>query len=88
MQETVRAQTVAYVPAQHGYIAATVCRGMYSLATGEQTSKQKAIAWVAEQRPELADYLWSVYDAYRADVREPHETLIRFVDSAVNEMES
>ena len=87
MQETVRDPTVAYAPGYQGYIAATVCRGLYSLATGEQTSKERAIAWVAERRPELADFLWSAYNAYRADVREPHERLTRFVDSALSEVE-
>lgn len=87
MQETVRDPTVAYVPARQGYIAATVCRGLYSLATGELTSKEKAIAWVAGRRPELADFLWSAYNAYRVDVREPHERLTRFVDSALSEPE-
>ena len=88
LHETVRDRTVAYVPARQGYIAATVCRGLYSLATGEQTSKEKAIAWVAERRPEIADYLWSAYGAYRADVREPHERLVRFVESALSEVEN
>jgi predicted nucleotidyltransferase len=87
MQTLVRDRTVAYVPAQQGYIAATVCRGLYSLATGEQTSKERAIAWVADRQPAVADYLWSAYNAYRADVRGPHERLIGFVDSALREVE-
>lgn len=87
MQKTARDPTVAYVPAQQGYIVATVCRGLYLLDTGEQTSKEKAIAWVAERRPDVADYLWSAYGAYRAEVREPHERLKRFVDSALSEVE-
>jgi predicted nucleotidyltransferase len=85
MQETARNPTVAYVPAQQGYIAATVCRALFSLATGDVTSKEKAIAWVAGRQPELAEYLWSAYRAYRADVHGPHERLIAFVDSAARD---
>jgi predicted nucleotidyltransferase len=88
MRETVRDRSVAYVPAHQGYIAATVCRGLYALEMGEQTSKEKAIAWVAERRPELADYLWSAYSAYRADVNEPHGRLMDFVESAMRELEN
>jgi len=85
MAQTARGHDVAYVPAQQGYIVATVCRAMYSLATGGQTSKETAVAWVANQRPDLADFLWEHYNAYRADVRGPHELLISFVDDALNE---
>ena len=82
LRQTVRENAVAYVPVNQGYIVATVCRALYSLATGEQTSKERAVAWLAAQRPDLADYLWSSYATYRADVRGPHERLIRFVDEA------
>jgi hypothetical protein len=82
LSQTVRENTVAYVPVQQGYIVASVCRALYSLATGEQTSKERAVAWLAQQRPDLADYLWSSYATYRADVRGPHERLIQFVDEA------
>ena len=81
----VRANSVAYVPAQQGYIVATVSRALYVLATGTQTSKEKAVAWFAHNHPEDADFVWAAYHAYRADVRGPHERLIRFVDEAVAE---
>jgi predicted nucleotidyltransferase len=82
MAETARQPSVAYVPAHQGYIVATVCRALYSLATGQQTSKERAVAWLAQRRPDLADFLWSSYRAYRADVRASHERLIAFVDDA------
>jgi hypothetical protein len=82
LRKNVRDRTVAYVPAQQGYIVATVSRALYSLATGEQTTKQRAVAWLAQQRPDLADYVLSSYATYRADIRGPHERLIRFVDDA------
>ena len=88
MAETAREHSVAYVPAQQGYIVATVCRGLYSLATGNVTSKAKAIEWMVEQRPDLADYLRSTYAAYRADVRAPHARLIAFVDDATATLDS
>ena len=76
MLDIVRGHDVAYVPAQQGYIVATVCRGLYSLATGEVTSKEAAITWYAERHPDEADLVWATYRAYRADVRGPHQRLI------------
>jgi len=83
LRDDVRDRTVAYVPAYQGYIVATVCRGFYSLATGEQISKEGAIAWYAERHPDEADFVWSAYEAYRADVHGPRQRLIGFVDAAV-----
>ena len=71
----VRAGSVAYVPAQQGYIVATVSRALYTLATGEQTSKEKAVTWFADNHPQDADFVWAAYRAYRANVREAHERL-------------
>jgi streptomycin 3"-adenylyltransferase len=82
MSVIARRNEVAYVPAQQGYIVATVSRALYSLETGQSTSKANAIEWLAERRPDLADYLRSNYAAYRADIRGPHERLIAFVDDA------
>jgi hypothetical protein len=76
---------VAYVPAHQGYIVAGVCRALYSLETGRQISKGDAIAWLAERRPDLADFIWDRYSAYRADVRGPHARLTDFVDAMVAE---
>ncbi len=81
----VRVNSVAYVPAQQGYIVATVCRALYVLATGTQTSKERAVAWVASNHPDDADFVWAAYHAYRADIRGPHDQLIRFVDDAIAE---
>ena len=83
MTVTARSHDVAYVPAQQGYIVATVCRALYSLETGKTTSKANAIEWLVAKRPDLADFLRSSYAAYRADVRGPHGRLIAFVDEAV-----
>ena len=47
MRELARQNKVAYVPAQQGYILATVSRLLYTLATGRQTSKADAIEWAA-----------------------------------------
>ena len=47
-KEIVRTPSVAYVPAQQGYIVVTLCRALYTLATGKQTSKEAAVAWAAE----------------------------------------
>jgi hypothetical protein len=83
--ETARRNDVAYVPAHQGYIVAGVCRALYSLETGRQISKGDAIAWLAERRPDLADFVWNSYRAYRADVRAAHAQLVGFVDAMVTE---
>lgn len=88
MADIARRNEVAYVPAQQGYIVATVCRAAYSLETGDSTSKRDAIEWMAARRPELADFLRSTYAAYRADVRAPHQRLVAFVDDVSSRTES
>jgi predicted nucleotidyltransferase len=82
LRDTARGNSVAYVPAQQGYIVATVCRALYTLETGRQTSKAGAIEWAAQRDPGSADWLRSLYAAYRADVRGAYEQLIAFVDEA------
>jgi hypothetical protein len=86
--ETVRRNDVAYFPAYQGYIVAGVCRAMYSLETGRQISKEDAVAWLAERRPDHADFIWGRYSAYRADVRGPHARLTDFVDAMVTEADT
>ncbi len=85
LRQLVRQNEVAYVPAQQGYIAATACRALYSLVHGRQTSKQIAVEWAIERYPEWGEWLDAAYGAYRADVRRPHERLIRFVDEIAAE---
>ena len=84
-RELVRQDEVEHVPAQQGYIVATVSRALYTLTTGKQTSKKNAVAWLAKRSPELAEFLWASYDAYRTDNRDRHHRLIRFVDDAWDE---
>jgi Aminoglycoside adenylyltransferase, C-terminal domain/Nucleotidyltransferase domain len=81
----VRAPSVAYVPAQQGYIVVTLCRALHGLATGKQTTKADAAAWAADQFPEWAPFIEEALATHRADVSEQHERTIRFVDYAVNE---
>ena len=81
----VRAGSVAYVPAQQGYIVATVSRALYTLARGDQASKEKAVAWFAQKHPADSDFVWAAYNAYRASVSKAHDRLIRFVDDAIAE---
>jgi predicted nucleotidyltransferase len=78
----VRAPWVAYVPAVQGYIAVTLCRALYGLATGEQTTKENAVSWASERYPEWARFLDDALTAHRADVSEAHQATIRFVDEA------
>ena len=86
-QKAVRAPEVAYVPAHQGYIVATVCRALYALATGEQTSKENAVKWAAEQLPESATFISEAYGWYSADLSGPHKATIQFVDQALVEAE-
>ena len=84
MRELARRNNVAYVPAQQGYIVATVSRALYTLATGRSNvqGERDRVGWPPDV-PISADFLRSSYAAYRADVRGPHERLIAFVDEAV-----
>jgi Domain of unknown function (DUF4111) len=79
----VRAPWVAYVPAHQGYVVMTICRALYSLATGEQTTKEEAAAWAAARYPEWSSFISEAQQRYRADVRDSHHALISFTDDAV-----
>jgi predicted nucleotidyltransferase len=79
----VRAPWVAYVPAHQGYVVMTICRALYSLATGEQTTKETAAAWAAARYPEWSSFISLAQQRYRADVRDSHDALISFTDHAV-----
>ena len=79
----VRAPWVAYVPAHQGYVVMTLCRALYSLATGEQTTKEEAAAWAAARYPEWSSFISEAQQRYRADVHDSHHALISFTDNAV-----
>ncbi len=81
----VRAPWVAYVPAHQGYVVMTLCRALYALATGEQTTKEEAAAWAAARYPEWSSYISEAQTTYRADVHDQHNALISFTDHAVSE---
>jgi hypothetical protein len=76
---------IAYVPAHQGYIVATVCRALYALTTGEQTTKENAVAWGIERFPEWSSFIDEAFSWYRADPAGPHQNTMRFVDYAVTE---
>ena len=79
----VRAPWVAYVPAHQGYVVMTLCRALYALATGEQTTKEEAAAWAAAKYPEWSSFINEARAKYRADVHDSHHALISFTDHAV-----
>jgi Aminoglycoside adenylyltransferase, C-terminal domain len=83
----VRAPWVAYVPANQGYVVMTLCRALYALATGEQTTKEEAAAWAAARYPEWSSFINEARAKYRADVHDAHHALISFTDHAVAEAE-
>ena len=64
---------------------ATICRALYSLSTGEQTSKEEAVAWVAERFPAWSDFVNDALAQYRADLTEQHMATVAFVDFAASE---
>ncbi len=66
-----------------GYVVMTICRALYSLATGEQTTKENAAAWAAARYPEWSSFISEAHQRYRADVRDSHQALISFTDRAV-----
>ncbi|HKH30724.1 MAG TPA: aminoglycoside adenylyltransferase domain-containing protein [Gaiellaceae bacterium] len=65
----------------------TLCRALYTLATGEQATKEAATAWAAATFPEWASFVDESLERYRADVHEAHHALIEFTDRAVAEAE-
>ena len=83
--EHVRSPVLAYVPAAQGYAVVTVCRALYALETGEQTTKEEAAAWAAARFPERADEIRAALAAHRADLGAAHARTVEFVDFAVRE---
>lgn len=81
----VRSPWVAYVPAHQGYIVVTICRALYALSTGDQTSKEEAVAWAAERFPAWSDFVNDALAQYRADLTEQHAATVAFVDYAASE---
>ena len=79
----VRAPWVAYVPAHQGYVVMTICRALYTLATGKQATKEEAAAWAAARYPEWSSFISDAEQRLRADVRDSHHALISFTDHAV-----
>ena len=84
----VRDPWVAYVPAHQGYIVVTVCRALHTLATGERVSKEDAVTWAVGQYPEWASFIEEALAVYRADLSEPHDATIRFVDYAATKAQT
>jgi predicted nucleotidyltransferase len=83
----VREPSVAYVPAAQGYIVVTLCRALYTLATGQQATKEAAAAWAAATFPEWASFIDASLEQYRADVHEAHHAVIEFTDHALGAAE-
>jgi predicted nucleotidyltransferase len=84
-QATVREPVTAYVPVRQAYIVLTLCRALYSLATGGQASKEEAADWAAASFPEWAPLIEQARTTYRTDPREVHRELIAFADQAAAE---
>lgn len=53
------------------YAILTMCRGLYALTYGEQTSKLKAAQWAAEQMPEWAVLIHNAL-IWRKNARDPN----------------
>jgi predicted nucleotidyltransferase len=79
-----RAPWVAYVPAHQGYVVVTLCRALYALDTGEQATKEEAVAWAAATFPEWSTFIEDALAEYRADVQPAHAELVAFTDEMVS----
>jgi Aminoglycoside adenylyltransferase, C-terminal domain/Nucleotidyltransferase domain len=87
-QKEIRAAAwVGYVPAAEGYAVVSICRALYALETGGQTTKEAAAAWAAERFPEWAGFIRDALAKHRADPAGPRAATIRFVDFAVETAE-
>lgn len=82
-KDEVRERWVGHSRSYQGYIVLALCRALYGLDTGKQTTKEEAAAWAAERFPEWADFIDEALVWHRSDLSEPHATTIRFVDFAV-----
>jgi hypothetical protein len=82
-QDEVREPWPGYVPAARGYAVVTICRALYALETGGQTTKEAAAAWAAGRFPEWAEFVRESLADHRADPSGPHAATIRFADFAV-----
>ncbi|MBD2868653.1 aminoglycoside adenylyltransferase domain-containing protein [Paenibacillus arenilitoris] len=77
-----------------GYAILTLCRALYTVAHGEQTSKRRAAEWFKEAYPEHARTVtdgWEWRERYRdADVdhERTYEQTVRFIEFAVGRLES
>ena len=81
----VRAPWVAYVPQHQGYMVVTICRALYALSTGDQTSKEEAVAWAAERFSAWSDFVKDALAQHRADLTAQHMTTVAFVDYAASD---
>lgn len=83
-QDEIRAAPwVGYVPAAEGYAVVTICRALYTLETGGQTTKEGAAAWAAARFPEWGAFVRDALASHRADPSGRREATVRFVDFAV-----
>lgn len=65
-----------------GYAVLTMCRSLYTLKTGEQTSKKKAMEWVCGEYPqyaEMASTAWQWREDYREET-DPAQTFLMVKD--------
>jgi predicted nucleotidyltransferase len=68
------------------YVVLTMCRGLYSLSHGRQTSKKHAALWAQNEFPEWAPIIERVLAAANDDPanEDDHEETAQFVDFALN----
>ncbi|WP_036720522.1 aminoglycoside adenylyltransferase domain-containing protein [Paenibacillus harenae] len=75
-----------------GYAILTLCRALYTLTHGEQTSKRKAAEWFKEAYPEQAQTVagaWLWRERYRdagIDHEQTYEQTVRFVEFAIGQL--
>jgi predicted nucleotidyltransferase len=80
----IRSPWIAHSRKYQGYIVLTVCRGLYALDHGTQTTKEGAALWAGSRYPEWREFISEALAWQRGDISEPYNTTVRFVDAVID----
>lgn len=87
--EEVRKPWVPQSKPYQGYLVVTMCRGLYGLSEGRQTTKEQSASWAAERFPQWAAFIRDALARHRSEFCEgsdnaaPYPETVRFVDFAL-----
>ena len=77
----IRSPWIAHSRKYQGYVVLTVCRALYALEHGTQATKETAAQWAEAHYPEWREFISEALRWQRADISEPYNSTVRFVDA-------